>query len=243
MSQTTSLQKHLEEDLATLSDLLATSGPLQPRVVRSVASAIVRKWLVDGVLNQLAHQLSVKFELPAYDTSEVFVAIYGAPEINFFLAGGITLGGIPIRSIYSSRLPFSGKAPIPLETSIILYDPSKYLKSKRIYFEQQHFSAQQIISFVANKHGGVHFDTNREKSWQEHLEKAAHFMTFGNPKNEEKARVVELSEPGGPSMLIIPNEKGNLWSCLEIELLSAAQPLLNVHCNGIRLITTQDIRH
>ncbi|OYY45082.1 MAG: hypothetical protein B7Y56_08120 [Gallionellales bacterium 35-53-114] len=95
-----------------------------------------------------------------------------------------------------------------------------------------------MLLFVANKYGGVHFDEQRDKPWQEPLERAANYMTFGNPNNETEQRFIELGEPGGPCMFIVPNEKGNLWSCLEIELLCAAQSLLNVHCNGQRLIIT-----
>lgn len=55
---------------------------------------------------------------------------------------------------------------------------------------------------------------------------------------KKELRIVELGEPGGPCMIILPKEQGNLWTCLDIELLSAAQALLNVHCNDERLIIT-----
>lgn len=239
MSRSEVLQRHLEEDLATLLELLVRSGPLPPRHVRSVGSPIVRKWLVEGVLNQLAHQLGVKFELPAYDTSAVFTALPQAPEVRFYLAGGIYLGGLPVRSMYASSASFKGTLPIPAETEVALYSPGKFLGSKRIFFDGHSFNAEQIITFVANKHGGVHFDPDREKPWQKHLERAAGYMTFGNPNHEKEQRVVDLSEPGGPCMVVIPNEAGNIWSCLEVEMLSAAQALLNVHCNGVRLLVTE----
>ncbi len=239
MNSGEALQRHLEEDLATLLELLVRSDPLPPRHVRSVGSAIVRKWLIEGALNQLAHQLGVKFELPAYDTSAVFLALPQAPEVKFYLAGGICLGGIPVRSMYASSAPFSGSLPVPAETEVALYSPGKFLGSKRIFFDGHSFSAEQVITFVANKHGGVHFDKSRDKPWQEHLERAAAYMTFGNPNNEKKSRVVDLEEPGGPCLIVIPNETGNIWSCLEIEMLSAAQALLNVHCNGARLLITE----
>lgn len=236
------LQKHLEEDLATLLELLVRSDPLPPRHVRSVASAIVRKWLVEGVLNELGHKMGVKFELPAYDTSEVFAKIAETPEISFYLAGGINLGGVPVRSIYASSSAFQGVPPIPVKTETSLYTPSKFLGSKRIFFNGSVFNAEQIITFVANKYGGVHFDPSRQKSWQTELERAAIYMTFGNPNNEIEPRLVELSEPKGSCMIIIPSEVGNIWSCLEIEMLSAAQALLNVHCNGVRLLVTEGSR-
>ena len=237
MSDTSALLKNLEDDLQTIKDLLDGSGPLRPRHVRSVGSAIVRKWLIEGKLNSLAHKTGVKYELPAYETSALFSALSSTPEVNFFLAGGIVLGGVPIRSIYSSTAPFSGAPSIPSENEIHMYSPGKFLESKRLFFEGLSFSAQQIITFVANKHGGVHFDLSRDKPWHEHLERSASYMTFGNPNNEKKPRIVDLEEPGGPCMIIIPNETGNVWSCLEIEMLSAAQALVNVHCNGVRLVS------
>jgi hypothetical protein len=117
----------------------------------------------------------------------------------------------------------------------VLLTPARFLNSKRIYFEGNWFSAEQIISLICNKHGGVHFDTRRDKPWQETLERAAIYMTFGNPNYETESRIIDLEEPGGPCMVVIPEEAGNSWSCLDIELLSAAQALLNVHCNGDRL--------
>ena len=236
MNTTGSLLMHFEEDLATLSELLYTKGPLPPRHVRSVGSAIVRKWLIEGALNKLAHELSVTFEVVAYDASAVFDALPQAPDVNFFLAGGVKLDGTPLRSMYACRSPYTGTPPIPVETPVAFFSPGKYLNAKRLYFEGHSFTAEQIISFVANKHGGVHFDTRREKPWQQELERAAAYMTFGNPRFEKKQRVVDLGEPGGPCLIVLPKERGNVWSCLEIEMLSAAQALANVHCNRVRVL-------
>ena len=230
----TKLQIHLEEDLQTLSEILITS-PLPPRHVRAVCPAIVRKWLIEGNLNILAKELSVKFELPAYDTTLIFNRLVEVPEVNFYMAGGIYLGGSQVQSIYNSSLPFDGSPAIPAYIDFSLLTPGKYLKSKRIYFEGDSFRTEQIISFIANKHGGVHFDEKREKDWKNKLEIAANYMTFGNPDNEKEPRVVE-NETNGPCLIVVPSERGNTWNCLEIEILSAAQSLLNVHCNGERVM-------
>jgi hypothetical protein len=231
-------QSHLEEDLATLADLLVSAGPLPIRHVRAVAPAIVRKWLIDGNLNLLARELGVSFELPTYDTSDVFRQLPTTKHINFFMAGGVLIGGVPIRWIYASSQPYTGNPDIPPEAPSVLLSPGKYLNSKRVFFEGQSFTTEQIVLFVANKCGGVHLDPSRDKPWHEPLERAAGYMTFGNPHGEKTPRLVELGEAGGPCMIIVPNERGNIWSCLEIELLCAAQSLLNVYCNGQRLIIT-----
>lgn len=238
MSHGKALQKQLEEDLATLLDILVQPGPLPPRHVRSVGSAIVRKWLVEGKLNDLGHDIGVKFELPAYDTSPVFSVLPNTPEIKIYISGGINLGGVPIRSMYVSSSPYNGEMPIPAETESVLYSPGKFLGSKRVYFKGHTFTAEQIITFVANKHGGIHFDQNREKPWQVHLETASSYMIFGNPSHEKEPSIIDLEGPEGACLVVIPSEVGNTWSCLEIEMLAAAQALVNVHVNGTRLILT-----
>lgn len=186
MNPKTPRQIHLEEDLTTLADLLIANAPLPPRHVRSVGSAIVRKWLLDGNLNQLAKELSVTFTLPTYDTATVFAALPSTPDIKLFVAGGIVLGGVPIRSIYASTQPYSGIPRLFVATATVHLTPGKFLSSKRIFFEGHSFSAEQILAFVANKYGGVHFDLRRDKPWHESLERAANYMTFGNPDNEER---------------------------------------------------------
>ena len=233
-------QIQLEEDLATIADLLISRGPLPTRHVRAVAPTIVRKWLIDGNLNLLAKELSVTFELPTYDTRQVFASLPSASNVNFFMAGGIPIGGIPIRWIYASAQPYTGQPDIPVDATRTKLSPGKFLQAKRVYFEGRAFSAEQILLFVANKCGGVHFDQQRDKPWHEPLERASQYMTFGNPNNESEPKLIELGERGGPCMFVVPKEKGNLWSCLEIELLCAAESLLNVHCNGQRLIITGD---
>lgn len=233
-------QKQLEEDLATIADMLITREQLPTRHVRAVAPAIVRKWLIDGNLNQLAKELSVTFELPTYDTTHTFAELSKSSSVKFFMAGGIPIGGVPIRWVYASTKSYSGQPDIPVAAPRVRLNPGKFLQAKRVFFEGQAFSAEQILLFVANKGGGIHFDQQRDKPWHEPLERAAAYMTFGNPNNETEAALVDLGDPGGPCMFVVPNEKGNLWSCLEIEVLCAAESLLNVHCNGQRLIITDE---
>ena len=226
-----------EQDLAVLLEVLNAPSPLSPQKVRLVSAPAIRRWLLDGHINLLARELGVRLELPAYDTLPVFDAISRGAPVNFYLAGGIQLGGVPIRSMYCSPLPYGGAPPIPVHTNVELYTPGKYLSTKRLYFDGSAYTAEQILLFVANKAGGVHLDYERNPL-QSKLEAAASYMTFGNPNNLSAATVIEHAEPGGPCTIVIPPERGNLWSALEIELLSAVQSLLSVHCNGTRLLVT-----
>lgn len=229
------LKTQFEQDLEVLYEVFSGHSPLSPQKVRVVAAATVRKWLLDGQINHLAKQLEVTFELPAYDATDSFDAIARGAPITYFLVGGVQLGGTFVRSMYASSSPASPSAPLPISTQITLHKPGKFLVSKRLYHEGTAFTAEQVLSFVANKSGGVHFDPSRT-ALQAKLEAAAAYMTFGNPNNEAVPRVVEHAPPGGPCTIVIPSERGNLWSALEIELLAAAQSLVSVHCNGAPLI-------
>jgi len=223
--------------LAALFDLLRSTGPLKPSYVRVVASAIVRKWLIDDNLSILSNALKVNFELPCLDTSQIFSIIEHEKNIQFFMTGGVLLGGFPIRGYYACSKPYTGVPPIPIDKMTIeLLGPSKFLRSKRVYFKEQAFSAEHIIRFISNKFGGVHYDETRDKAWQSILEEASEYFTVGNPHGSNKVELVESDEPGGPVMLVLPLEERNIWTCLDIELLSMAQSLCNLHCNGKKLL-------
>jgi hypothetical protein len=230
-----SRQRQFEEDIGVLLDVLGAPSPLTPAKVRLVAAATVRKWLLDGNINLLAREVGARLELPAYDTSEVFSGLDATPDIQFYLAGGVRLGGIQIRSMYTSGADATAAPPVPVETKVALFTPGKFLSSRRLFHAGRSFTAEQILLYAANKIGGVHIDPLRTPL-QASLEAASAYMTFGNPHGESKATVHDLAEPGGPCLVVIPPERGNRWTAVEIELLSAAQSLVSVHCNGVRLV-------
>ncbi|WP_396888859.1 hypothetical protein [Neisseria gonorrhoeae] len=72
MNTKTELQKLLEEDISTLKETLIRVDALPPRYVRSIATPIVRRWLIDKQLNILAKEIGLTIELPILDTSLVF---------------------------------------------------------------------------------------------------------------------------------------------------------------------------
>ena len=237
----TKRQKLLEEDISTLIDFLISDQPLQTRHVRAVAPAILRKWLIDGNLNLLANELGVKFELPTLDTSTIFSELSKNPSAHFFMAGGVTLGGIPTKWIYVSDKEFSGTPEISTETNTILLTLGQFINSKKVFFENKYFTIEQIIQFASNKYGGVHYDEKRNKDWHTNLENANKYCTFGNPNHEKESKLIELTDqPNGNFMIIIPKEVGNTWGCIDIEILSIAQSFINIHCNGQRLLQLEE---
>lgn len=231
------LRQGFEEDAAALAEFLICPGPLRPSHVRVSASAVVRRWLLDGQLNRLSQELDGALTLPTVDTSSAVAEIAANPSVQFFMAGGVILDGEVLRGLYVSDAPYEGCPPISgagLGTSLL--QPSRYLRSRRVFHKGQWFTAEQVIRFVANKHGGVHFDMTREYEWQCSLENAARFFVVGNPERLKERQIIEGRSPEHTILLVLPREVGFVWSCLEIELLSAAQSLVNVNLDGEPLL-------
>jgi len=234
------LRKQLEDDTRALFEFLVRRDPLPPSHVRIVASAIVRKWLVDNQLGRLGRETVGAFTLPALDTKAVAEAIAAGVSVRFFMAGGVSMDGVPIKGFYVSDEPFHGTPPIPIASlEYVDMRPSKFLSARRVFHNGNWFTTDQIIRFMANKYGGVHFDPTRGHPWQQDLERASEFFTVGNPENLKERKLIETTSPRHNIHLVLPKETGHLWTCLDIELLAIAQSLGNIKCNGARLIEVE----
>ncbi|HFB8051924.1 hypothetical protein [Neisseria gonorrhoeae] len=85
MNTKTELQKLLKEDISTLKETLIRVDALPPRYVRSIATPIVRRWLIDKQLNILAKEIGLTIELPILDTSLVFEKLSTLEnKVNFY---------------------------------------------------------------------------------------------------------------------------------------------------------------
>ncbi|MDN5512082.1 MAG: hypothetical protein L0G64_07155, partial [Acinetobacter sp.] len=117
------------------------------------------------------------------------------------------------------------------------FKPSKLLKKNKIFYKNHKFNVEQIIKFYCNKDGGVHLDFKRNEPWQESLTEAAEYFILGNPYETDVFEVVDLDEHiNGRKLLVLPKEKKYIWNALDIEMLALAQSLINIHCNGVRVL-------
>lgn len=228
-----SLQLQFEEDTRALFQLLLRKDPLPPSHVRIVASGIVRRWLIDNQITHLAQEIKASLTFPTLDTKVIEEAISGGADVTFFMTGGIYMDGVPMRGIYMSELPYEGTPTVPIDC-MKWHDltPKQFLKARKVYHFGQWFNTEQIIRFMANKCGGVHFDRSRKHHWEVALEGAAEFFKVGNPDHLDERQFIETHTPKREVLLVLPKEAGHVWSCLDIELLAAAQSLCNVRCNG-----------
>ena len=231
------LKAQFEEDTRALAQFLTRRDPLPPSHVRIVACGIVRKWLIDDQISALAREIECTFTLPVLDTSSIAQAIASGVSVRFFMPGGVLWDGVPIRGFYVSDDPYEGSPLIPIDSMhYVDLPPRKFLNARRVYHVGEWFTTEQIIRFIANKYGGVHFDPTRDKPWQRNLENASEFFTVGNPDNLRERQLLETTSPKHKILLVLPKEAGHLWTCLDIELLAIAQSLINVRCNGEPLL-------
>lgn len=98
-----SLKVQFEEDTSTLFQFFVRKDPLPPSHVRIVASAILRRWLIDNQLSQLAQEIQASLTLPVLNTKPIADAISAGAEVTFFMTGGIYM-----ERIKGDRLLFEG---------------------------------------------------------------------------------------------------------------------------------------
>jgi hypothetical protein len=213
----------LESDLDSLFKLVFTyRKPLAEGDIR-LASVILRKWLTDGLLGHYCHVGGVSPTLEALDTIEICDAVAAHPHVNYFLAAGIMANGRPIESIYNATIPYPGKPLISIKMKRREFQLQDFLRQKRMYFEGDFYTCEDIIKYVANKLGGAHLDFSREKF--QGIERAAAYMTYGG-------RLPDPANPPSPMYIILEPESKEILSGAHVEIIAAAASLVNLRLNG-----------
>lgn len=237
------LQKQFEEDTITLVNIFISKDPLPPFYVRNIAAPILRRWFIDKNLIRLQSELKCnKFELLAPDTKKIFELIKSKNIYEFYLTGGVYLGGEFLRSIY-----FSHSTPEEAFICEFSYEfenisISKFLNSNRVFYNGEIYNVEKILRIYANKYGGVHLDNSRQKDWELNIDGAVKFIKFGNPEGKYKEVKLMSKLDDGYSedslyFLALPKEEGFIWTVLDVEVLAIAQALINLSIDGKKIIT------
>lgn len=228
------LAKTLDQDLLTMLELLSRSDPLPPEHVRIITSSILRKWLIESWISKLANATNSIVTFPVIDNSHVVETLKSNDDIRFFLTGGVRLDGKIHWGLYSSSSPIDGKPPIDMSSPrYVELRHGKFLKQPRLYFDGDWFSTEEIIKFVCNKDGGIHIELDLLSDKQRKLVRANTFMRLGNPDDVEEKKLIENTNWEIEELLIVlPRERGHTWTSTDVEMLSAAQSLINMRVNG-----------
>jgi hypothetical protein len=228
-NQLTQLFENLQGDLTTLLELIVRhKEPLTQANARN-ASSILRKWLNEEKIGYLANALGVEATVPALNNDAVFDSIHQRTDVEFFMTLGISFNGKPYIGPYYASSP---KPEVPIIPSDAMeYEMmrvSKFVKQRRIYFDRQAITCYEIISFVANKLGGVHIGDLRRNEREKFLDRAAHFMMFGGPRDEPPlgCEIYLTLERDGPEIL----------NAFHAEIAAAAGSFIQIHFDGTPVI-------
>jgi hypothetical protein len=218
--------RQLQSDLAALFKLVhAHRKPISEGDIR-LASVVLRKWLIDGLLGGLCNTARVEATVPVLDNSVPLAALLREPSINYFLTGGVRFNGVPIRGIYNSALPPEGRPLLPVE---VMPDKelkaSAFLAQQRLFFEGTFYSCEDIIKFTAHKLGGAHFDTKRNPSLEK-LDRASQYMKYGGPQPSPDW------EPDSEIYMVLEPNSNEVLSGSHIEIIAAAASFIQIKLDG-----------
>lgn len=200
--------------------------PVSEANIRLMA-VLMRRWLVHGDLKRLLAPLKLPalFDVQANSAARA----YGARTSSFryFLTAGVMMDGRPVTYIYDSpkrsdeidrSFMREGRANLTLK---------KFLAQPRLFFEDQWFTTEEILRFVANKLGGNHVDFDRSGQWEK-LDAANRYMAYGGPN---------LTTPpyGTEVYLILEPKSHEIIGGVHLEVVAAAASFVQMTIAGEQL--------
>lgn len=221
------LVEQLRDDIRALIHNLTAPKNFEASRIRNVSTSICRRWLIDKGLVNLAHSLGVTPTLPALKNASHVNDIEKWNHVEFYTLGGVSLEGQPINSIYKIRAGFPGHANFSIP-NYVEFPPARFLRRKCAFGQGTWFTTENILRHMANKAGGVHFDTAREKTIDERIDEV------------RQSYVIHSSSqiPNTPERIGVDIE-GDFEEQLDfcfLEMMAIAQSLCNVRFDGERVV-------
>ena len=209
--------------------VFAHNKPIAAGDIRA-ASGILRRWLCEGEIGRLCRALGANPTFPVLDNSSVIAAISNVPDVRYYLTGGVKFNGSPVMHIYSSDLAASTSPSLPLgPMPRTLVKTKKFLEQKRVFFEGEFYTCEDIIRFTANKLGGVHLDFHRDERG-ERIQRAADYLTYGGPPDQI------IRGTHGTIHLALEPQSEEALSGFHVEIIAAATSFLNIQMDGKPLV-------
>ncbi|MER8638750.1 hypothetical protein [Mesorhizobium sp. M1365] len=221
------LQRSFLQDIEALARMVYTyRTPVAEADIR-LASSILRKWLVDGgLLGRICHAGQQRPTFRVLDNDEWLTTLRTDPGLTYALTGGALFNGRAFKMYYHSTTPepleLVRKLDLPGYKTVSL---SAFINQNRIIFKGQNIILSEIITFAANKLGGVHYDANRNER-QRLLEEASNHMTFGGPLDR-----IGVKPPGTLYVCLEP-EGDQILSGFHVEIIAAASSLIQMELDG-----------
>lgn len=165
VEQTREAAVALSEDFSVLRDIHEKA---ETRAVDlRHASAILRRWLVEDQLSRVGNPRVGRLHIMTIDNNPIYREARRG-EIVSFVSGGAIIHGVYLACGMMNRgersLELADYHPEKLETLRL----ETFLKQRVIYYQEDWFTRQQIIKYIANADHGVHGHGPRE-DWEKRL--------------------------------------------------------------------------
>jgi hypothetical protein len=222
--------EQLEEDIFTLIENLTDPTSFEISRARNVSASICRRWLIDRRLDSLARELGVKPQIPTLENARHVAYIQKWKNVEFYTLGGISISGLPINSIFKTTQGFPGtpELSVPNKTWV---SPASFLKQKCSFGVNCWFTYREVLRYMANKAGGVHFDTVRNKHPDDLIDQVREKYTIGSSYNR----------PTQEGYVGIDFKFDEQFDFCYLEMMSIAQALCNVRLDGERVLPLKRI--
>lgn len=183
------------EDFEHLCELVDKVTPKRGYLRR--ASVVIRRWLVDGTLQEIASPRVGRIEILAPDTAPFVASGKKNPYVIFVNANTNIFGVFIAASMFAA-----GSKPRDIEGMGDLHEKKPvridgFRKQEVIYFRGKWITRDDVIKYIANVGDGVH--SRRSKTEDEKIiARARHTMTFSlvDPKKDPN-RPKEMPEDIG----------------------------------------------
>jgi len=221
------LHRSFLQDIESLARLIFTHrSPVAEGDIR-LATSILRKWLIDGgLLGRLCHSFEKTPTFAVLDNDEWLSTLRDDPGLTYALTGGALFNGRAFKMYYHSTSPDPTDAVSRLALPEYKFvSLGAFINQHRIIFKGHNITLADIITFTANKLGGVHYDTNRNEK-QRMLEQASDHMTVGGPLDKIGVH------PPGELYLYLEPQSDQILSGFHIEIIAAASSLVQIHLDG-----------
>ncbi len=221
------LVEQLRDDIRTLIDKLTAPTKFEVSRIRNVSTSICRRWLIDKGIINLAFSLGVTPSLPALDNASHVSDVEKWSHVEFYTLGGISLAGQPINSIYKIRAGFPGHAAFSIPKKID-FPPARFLRRKCAFGQGTWFTTENVLRYMANKAGGVHFDNMREKAIDERIDEVRQRYMINSSAHTPKM--------SGQICVEIESDFEEQIDFCFLEMMAIAQSLCNVRFDGKRVV-------
>ncbi len=166
-------------DLAVIHALERTSEVAKSSMpstrLLTEGAGTLRMLLIEGQLAKCAASHGIRLEIPCTDNSFI-QKVRPLSSVAFFMSGGCWLNSVKVFPFvvgpsHGAIPPFTSDATRRMMISKFLDDPVLCVRGRLI-------TRQNVISYVANKLGGIHYDARRHNEVEQIIDRARSAVTF-----------------------------------------------------------------